>query len=847
MRRSPSAVSGLAVGLVSAVGIAYQIVLMRILSIAQWHHFAYMIISLAMLGFGASGALLALFRQRIAGRERTVLWWSALAFSAAVPLSYALSQRIPFETFELATQRGQTASLFLLYLVLSVPFFLVSTCIACAFLCDSRSVGPLYAWNMAGSGVGALLAVGLLYLSAPSGWPVLGTLTAMGMAAWVLIGLDKPGPLTARPLASLLLILPAALLIIAVLTPVRISQYKGLSYVMDLPGAEVVARRFSPLSTVTAVRSEMIRETPGEITAYPMSELGPLPEQIGLFFDAGSISPVNRFDDSLSDFAYLDYVTGAVAYRLVESPDALVIGPGGGTDVLAALYQGARHVTAVEVDPAALELVQSTFAGFAGGLYQRDDVTPVLAEGRGYVQAHDKQYDLIQVPLFGSFTAAASGVHALNESYLYTVEAFELFFRRLTPEGVLVVNCWLKTPPRDAIKVFATAVEALRKAGIAEPGNHLVMIRSLNSATVVASKAPLSPEDVAAVRAFCQSRSFDPCHIPGLREEETNRRVELSQGPVYFRAAQALVSGHPEDFYRSYLFYVRPATDMRPYFFRFFKWSTLPRLVEGMGAAWAPFVEWGYVVLIATILQAAVASAVFILAPLIVLGRSRAAKGLKRWVILYFALLGLAYMFLEIVFMQRFMLFLAYPVYAVAVVLTSFLFFSGLGSYVAGRLTGSPARNMAWAVLGVVCVATLYLPVLQPVFNALAGLPDAAKIVLSIAGLAPLAFCMGIPFPLGLQAAANRSDALLPWAWGINGCASVMGATLATAGSVHLGFSLVVVMALACYGLAALTMRPLAREAERNAKAKPEPGDRFIANRNAFMQNRLSKAGMFTN
>ncbi|MEA3365592.1 MAG: SAM-dependent methyltransferase, partial [Candidatus Hydrogenedentes bacterium] len=736
-----------AVGLISAVGIAFQIVLMRILSIAQWHHFAYMIISLAMLGFGASGALLALFRRSLEGREHVVLSWSALALSCAVPASYALSQYVPFETFELVTQRSQLVHLFALYLLLSVPFFLVSTCITCAFLLVSQSVGTLYAWNMAGSGLGALLVVGLLYIAAPAGWPILAALTAMGVAAWILTGLDGPARLRQRPWTALSLAVPAVTLALAVSTPVRISQYKGLSYVMDFPDAEILARRFSPLSTVAAVRSEMIRETPGEITAYPMSELGPLPEQIGLFFDAGSVSPINRFDGDVSDFAFLDYVTGAVAYRLVESPKTLIIGPGGGTDVMAALYHDARHVTAVEVDPSALELVGATFADFAGGLYQRADVTPVLAEGRGYLQSHDTQYDLIQVPLFGSFTAAASGVHALNESCLYTVDAFELFFRRLTPKGVFVINCWLKTPPRDAIKVFATAVEALRNAGIAEPGRHLVMIRSLNNSTLVISKAPLSSADVEVVRAFCQSRSFDPCYFPGIREEEANRRVQLSQGPVYYQAAHALVSEHPENFYASYLFYVRPATDMRPYFFRFFKWSTLPRLIKGMGAAWASFVEWGYVVLIATIIQAAVASAVFILAPLIVLGRSPATKGFKRWVILYFALLGVAYMFLEIVFMQRFMLFLAYPVYAVAVVLTSFLFFSGLGSYAAGGMTERPARNAALAVFGIVAIAALYLLLLEPTFNALAGLPDAAKIVLSMAGLAPLAFCMGIPIP----------------------------------------------------------------------------------------------------
>lgn len=809
MSERPPAWPGIAVTLVSASGIAYQIILIRIFSVAQWHHFAYMVISIAMLGFGASGALLTLARGPLAGRERPAACWSALALSAALPASYIVSQHVPFETFELSTQPVQLLHLITLYLVLSLPFFLVSACIACTFLFAPSSVGSLYAWNMFGSGVGALLAVGLLYVSAPAGWPVLSTLTAMAAAAWVLLAFDGPAAPGRLLRSGGLLLVPAAALTLAIWTPVRVSQYKGLSYVMDFPDAEVVAQRFSPLSMVTAVRSDLIRETPGEITSYPMSELGPLPEQIGLFFDAGSVSPINRFEGVPETMAFLDYVTGALAYRFVQAPDTLVIGPGGGTDVLAALYHGARHVTAVEVDPAAAGLVASRFADFAGGLYQRSDVTLAVAEGRGYLQSHDRQYDLIQVPLFGSFTAAASGVYALNESYLYTVEAFRLFFRRLTPGGVYVVNCWVASPPREAIKVFATAAEALRKEGIGEPGQHLVMIRSLNSATLVVSKAPLTDANVAAVRAFCRSRSFDPCYFPGMSADEANRHIELSEGAVYYGAAQALVSDHAVDFYRDYLFYVRPATDTRPYFFRFFKWTSLPRLIQGMGVAWAPFVEWGYVALIATVFQAGLASALCILAPLLVLGRSPAARGLKRWVVLYFGLLGLGYMALEIVFMQRFMLFLAYPVYSVAVVLASFLTFSGLGSLAASRFTGSAARNVTLAAAGIAAVAVIYLAALGPLFDALAGLPDAAKIALSITGLGPLAFCMGIPFPLGLQSAANRSDALLPWAWGINGCASVLGATLATVSSIHLGFPAVVLLALACYGLATLAIRPI--------------------------------------
>lgn len=791
-----------AIFLISATGIAYQLALMRIFSIAQWHHFAYMIISMAMLGFGASGTVLALLRRRVAGRESCLLSLAAALLTVALVVCHALAQRIPFETFELATQPRQFLWLVCLYLVLAIPFFLVASCIALGFYLAPRHVGRLYGVNMIGSGFGAFALVGLLYFLHPARLPAL--LAIPTVCAYLLLSIRSKRTWLCAGGLLLFVVLTAVGAVPVLRQDVRVSAYKGLSYAQQFPDVRLVAERVNPLAVVTAMASRQIRETPGQISNYPMSELGELPEQIGLFFDAGGVSPVHRFEGDLDAFQWLDYVTSAAVYRLVEPSEVAVVGAGGGTDILGALAHGARHVTAIEINPAVPALLREDLAVFSGNPYGWDAVTPVIADGRAFLQATEERFDLIQIALLDSFTASAAGVHALSESYLYTVEALALYLDRLNDRGALAVTRWLKTPPRDTLKLFATAVGACERAGIAQPERHLVFIRSWNTGTIVVTRAPLTDAHVEAVREFCRARWFDLCYLPGLHREEANRYTVLD-APVYYDFAQAVLFGDRERAYRDAFFHLRPATDDCPYFFRFVKWASLGRLLREMGAQWIPYVEWGYVTLIATLCQAIVAGAVLVCLPLVTL-RRLPRTGAVRWTAVYFTALGLGYMFLELAFIQKFMLFLAYPVYAVAVVLTAFLVFSGLGSLAANRIRVRRVAALFSVVCAMILLAAAYQAGLDAVFRVCAALPDAAKIALGVALLAPLAFLMGVPFPLGFQWVSDRVPALLPWVWSINGCASVIGACLATTFAVQFGFRAVVSAAAAVYLLACLVL-----------------------------------------
>ncbi len=780
---------------------------MRVFSIAQWHHFAYMIISVAMLGFAASGTAVALLRYRLAGRERVFLAAGSLALSISLLACYYASQKVPFDTFRLVTEPVQIRHLAVLYLTLAIPFFLASWCITLGLLLDRGRVGRLYAFNMAGSGLGAVGVVGLLFLVQPSAVPWLLTIPATLAFALIASGLHRRWLLgLALPLTLLLL----------VDEPVRLSEYKGLSYALRLPGAEIVAETQSPISQLTAVSAAAIRETPGQLSGYPMGELGELPEQIGLYFDGGSGSVVSRFDGSLEPFAFLDYVTGALPYQITNRPEVLVVGSGGGVEVLSALRHDARGVTALEVDPGVPRLMRSVLREFSGALYERDDVTLVLAEGRGYLEGRaEAEFDLIQVALLDSFSAASAGVYALAESYLYTAEAIVLYLSRLSPDGILSITRWLKTPPRDAVKLFATMVEAAERSGIDDPTRHLAFVRSWNTGTIILSRSPLADRQIHAIRAFADERGLDLSYLPGIEPEDTNRFTIL-EDEIYHQAALAVLSDERREFYRDYAFHVRPATDDRPHFFRFFRWRSLPRFLEAARGGWFNFVEWGYVALLATVLQAAVLGFLLVVLPLILFARG-IDLGERTGVALYFGALGFAFMFLEIAFIQRLMLFLAYPVYAVSVVLASFLIFAGIGSYAADRwMARDRERRAEWlrlvriATLAIGAIGLAYLVLLPAAFRLGAGWPDAGRILLSVAVLAPLCFFMGIPFPAGLQLLSDRSPKLVPWAWGLNGAASVLGATLATLVAVHLGFRVVVLVSFGLYASAAFTVRRIA-------------------------------------
>jgi spermidine synthase len=794
----------LAVGLVSAGVLAYEVLLARLFSIVQWYHFAYMVISIALLGYGASGTFLALAQKRLHARASATFGVFAALFGITAVACFALAERLPFNALELIWDPYQLLYLGALYAILLVPFFCGAMCIGLALAWFSEPVGRIYRADLLGAGSGALGILGLLFLVMPS--RALKLIGALGLLAAALVSITE-----ARPRARLraLAYVAGALIVAFALPPawtaLQLSPYKGLSQALRVPGAKVEAERSSPLGLLSAVRSPEVpfRHAPG----LSLNNVIEPAAQIGVFTDGDALSPITAFDGDLEPLAYLDFTTGALPYHLLDRPHVLVLGAGGGADVLLALYHAARRIDAVELNPQLAQLVRGRYAEFAGHLYDRAEVRVHIGEARGFVAASGERYDLIQVPLLDAFAAAAAGTVSLNASFVYTIEAFDTYLDHLEPGGYLAITRWLKLPPRDSAKLFLTALRALERRGVAEPARQLALIRSWETTTLLVKNGPLTPAEIERTRTFADERSFDLAWYPGMRADEANR-YNVLQEPYFFEAAQGLIDD-PAGFLERYKFDLSPATDDRPYFFDFFKWAALPELWTVSAQSGGALLDWGYLILVATLGQAALLSALLVLLPLWLGAETRQSAGLGR-IALYFAAIGLAFLFVEIASIQRFTLFLAHPLYAIGVVLAGFLVFAGIGSGVAPvlerRLAGARIGALGLAILAIVVLATLYILALPPLFAALIALPELAKITLSLTLIAPLALFMGMPFPLAL--ARLRADAphLVPWAWAINGCASVLSAILATLVAMTFGTRVVVVVAAALYLIAGASL-----------------------------------------
>jgi spermidine synthase len=560
--------------MVSAAALAYEILLMRLFSIIQWHHFAYMAIGLALLGYGFSGTLVSLASGWLLPRFRRVYIACLGLFGVLALVCFALAQAIPFNAEAILWNPRQTLYLLAIFLLLSLPFFFASGAICLALMAFRRDIARVYAVDLIGAGVGSIAVVLMLAWVLPLS--ALLVIAVSGPAA-ALVAVSELKIRRPRPVLLMLLAVMLLLGIGGQSLQLTMSPYKELSQTLRIGGTHIVDERSSPLGLLTVVASDQVpfRHAPG-LSLNARQE--PL-EQLALFTDGGNMSVITRLPDALERLAYLDQTSSALPYHLGPIRHLLVVGVGGGSEVLQGLYHRSARIDALELNPQVVDLVDRRHGAFSGPLYQQPGVHIHVSEARGFLSAPGANYDLIQLALLDAFNASASGLYALSESYLYTREALSLYLDRLTPGGYLAITRWIKIPPRDTLKMFATAVEALRRRGSPHPGAQLLLIRGWQTSTLVVKNGRFDAEELAAARKFCRQRSFDLAWAPDMKAAEANRYNRLRE-PLFFSAATAMLGDDSEAFFKDYKFDLRPADDDRPYFHHFLKWSVLAEILS---------------------------------------------------------------------------------------------------------------------------------------------------------------------------------------------------------------------------------------------------------------------------
>jgi hypothetical protein len=839
--------------LLSAAILAFEILLLRLFAIEHLHHFANMAIGMAMLGFGASGTALVLARQRVRGRERVWFEGAATLFTASLVVVIPLAHIVDFDPTQILWDIRQWRALALVYATLAVPFALGAAALALALMAARERVGRVYAANLMGSAVGSLLAVALLALFRPERAVAATSIpAAMGAALALLVRVDAVRIASQRRrkwMAVVLIVVAVAATVRPPWTP-RISAFKGQPQVAAFADATSAGERWGPVGWSAAIRAPAFRHAPGLSLAFT----GELPPQIALFVDGATVGAATDWRGDTTAVAFLRWLPSAAAY--VGSPPraALVLGSGDGLEVLAALSHGAREVTAVELNEPLAALANAVLPP-ASRAYSDPRVRLVTGDIRAFVARSRETFDLIIVPIGGGLSGTTAALHGVGEDYLNTVEAYATYLARLAPRGTLALTRWADTPPRDNVKVLLTAAAALRRHGITRVGESVVVLRSWASMTLLVRPAGFSESDLAGLTTFARDRLFDidwpegllpAVHdaLPGAPEAGPPATAGILPGDVpgadspgasvLSRAVHAAAVGEREAkaFAHAYAFDISPATDDRPYFGRFLRLSSVGALLGSPRGAWLPFVEWGYLALLVTLLQSAAIAALLTLLPVLLLTRAsrrgshatlapdddRLPLAKLMRVGVYFGAIGGAYLFIEIAMIQKLTLLLGHPVYAAAAVLALFLALSGVGSLWSDRVQPSAAAGAAVGVALVALVVALALDAsarIQP-------LAFPGRLAASLLLLAPLAFCMGMPFPLGLRGHA-RGHAALAWAWAVNGFASVIAASLAALVAMEIGTRALLLCGAALYLLAAAFGR--GRRSPRDPAAEALPSD----------------------
>ncbi len=775
----------------AASGLIFEIALTRVFAITQFYHFAFLTVSMALLGLGASGSALAAFPRIGTGGPRRWSWLATLQGLAIVG-AYLVANTLPFDSFAIAWDRAQLGYLAIYYLILAVPFFFGGLIVAMLLMEAGQPGGVpshlVYGASLVGSGLGCVVAILSLDLLGAEGAVVLAAAVAM-VAAPGFAALHAPGLRTAT-LAGL----AAALLLMSVWVPaplaMNLSPYKGLETALQFPGAEITASSWDRGTRLDLVSSEGIRSLPGLSFTYT----GRPPIQDGVTLDGDDLSPIPQLGPD--EAAYASHLLVALPWQLRPGAKTLVLEPRGGLDLLVGLAGGATSIVAVEPHGAIVDLAHE-----AGSPMVRDPLIEwVITEPRTFVERTDEIFDVVDLALTAPYRPVTSGAYSLAEDYSLTVEAFSAYLERLEPGGIFAVMRWVQTPPSEETRLVATAAAAVRGRG-GQPASAVVVLRNYSNVLLLVQPDGWSLADLEAVIEFAARERFDIIARPGLRDGETNRFSIVPDEEYSVLAAALLMAAEPTEVYQQSKFDVAPPTDDHPFFGHYFRWSQAGEVLDLLGRTWQPFGGAGYLVLVAFLLLAALSAVVLIVAPLAIRrrrGALSAPSSLRWWVFGYFGLLGLAFLLVEIPLVQLYILLIGDATTAFALVLFAVLLASGVGSMLSPRL---PWRLTATA-LTVVAVASPLL--VRWMTQLLLPAPLIVRALVGAAAIAPLGVLMGTMFPHGVSYLERGAPHLVPWAWGINGTASVISAVLAALLALAFGFSAVLLIGAAGYALAAV-------------------------------------------
>jgi spermidine synthase len=854
----PTATLYLAVGLEAGAVIALQICIMRIFAVGSWVHFGSLVVSLAMLGFGLTSAIMCIRKDWFDRRWRGVAAAALLLFGPLTVASNLLAQQIPFNAIFLVSdpaQKWRLAGNFLLYML---PFLCGAFYLGTVFLKANKVFSRVYFADLTGAGLCGLALLLAMYLLAPPNLIIVPLLLwFLGAVAWFSALADRRGALGLAAVGAVALAAHLALPPLLDIPKLAVSDYKGVAYARKFPDSQRVYARASPFGYLEVYSSSYLHFAPG-LSDNAAFNLPKMPENayLGMYIDGEGPSGIIR-DLPPEQTAYYRFLPMAYPYLLKQAPDTFVVQFGGGISTSVALRMHSRSVTVAETNPAVLDAFRNdkTVRDFTGDVLGDPRVRVIDYDGRLYLAHTSQRYDVVDLSLADSAGLSSPGGFAIVEKFAYTVEAMASYMRALRDDGVLSVTFWNKEePPKSVLKLYATMAAAARELdGDDIAGRFFVAASYLSTATVLYKRNGFTAEEIARLRAHTRAMSFDAIYYPGLEYDssQTAKVVDDYRKQIFSDGTPAdagdldpqhegtpvaqgddaspgaapaepaldnssgivpatvmgqlawhyLVRGGWEEIAGRYVFDTRPLTNARPYFAAYVKPGDLPRVTDRLELLQD---EWGYLLIWATLAIACLAALTLVLIPLVFGWRTFFSRNPGKFrTIVYFACLGAGYIMVEVGLISDFMLALSNTTVSASVLITGMLVFSGLGAFASERFLPRARSLMPKIFLAIGALLIGYGLLLDRVLDLIGTFPYALRLVFCFTLIFPPAFLMGFPMPTAMTALARLGkDHMFLWAWGINGCFSVIGAAAVPIVATLFGLSAVLMIAGGAYLLA---------------------------------------------
>jgi hypothetical protein len=767
-----------------------ELSLTRIFSVVFSSPMAFLAISIAMFGLGAGGV----FSYVVAG-------WKSPTYAKLGRLSGVNSVLVLVALTVILAQKDSLTNwnLALVYLTTALPFFVSGTIVSLAISETIGRVDRIYFYDLAGAAGGCLLLIPLLNrFGGPSTVVASSSMFAVAAAVWHSMAGSKAG--RAGSVAM-------ALALVTLLTYNQRSQHPilDITYAKGHAIQDEIWSKWNSISRV-AVKQEAKQDARQDAKPYSIE------------IDADAETTIANFDFShLSDDDRRRLLGDGPALPYIMRPAAktLILGAGGGWDVARALASGSKDVTAVEINGLIADTVmRDKWAELSGGLFERPEVHVQVEDGRSFVRRSKERYQVVQATLVHTWASTAAGAFALSENNLYTRDAFRDYLSHLTDDGVAVFTRWGFDPPRESLRLVALAMAALSDLGERDAWKHVIVGRAGTTEgrgatdTVLIARKPLAEGDLERARGFLQTAGMEALFLPG--QEVRNPFHDL------------LRSADPEEFEQTYRFDITPVTDNRPYFFYTVQPRDVMQFLKTTSHLSADYEEVNKAVplLFGLLAASLLATALIMVLPPLLLGTRLPKQSGVRGFLWYFLFIGAGYVLIEVGLIQKFVLFLGHPTYALTVVVFSLLASSGLGSFTSRRLLGSEEGQLIKVLGSVAVLAALEGVVVSGLLGALVWLPLLVKMLLTVALVAPLGFAMGMPFPAALRRLEEWHAPAVRWAWSLNAAASVLGSVGALICAIYLGL----MQTLMIGGLFYLGALAVLARTQMNVAPPPEPG-----------------------